>query len=88
MNVSKRKYTYYPNTTEPNANDYLAWCVHETATEQIIDTFFFMDDAQEYCQFLEAGGAFDGFTPSFVIKKTQLTDINAAFAIEFGEAAQ
>lgn len=80
--MRKRLYTYYPKF---DANDCLEWFVHETMTEQVVASFYFEDDARDYCAFLEAGGGFAGFTPSFVAKKTQLGDINAAFASEFAE---
>ena len=43
------------------------------------------DDAQEYMEFLENGGAFAGFTPSFVTHKVTIpaSNINEAFSAEF-----
>ena len=78
----KKLYTYYP---EFDDQEYLMWHVLETATEQIVSSFFFEDDAEEYSQFLEKGGGFAGFTPSFILKKTYSYDINDAFAAEFAE---
>jgi hypothetical protein len=78
----KKVYTYYP---EFNANDELLWCVYENSTAQVVAEFFFEDDAQEYSEFLEHGGAFAGFTPSFVLKKTQSSNINDAFTANFAE---
>jgi hypothetical protein len=49
------------------------FCVYENATEQAIDFFLFKDDADERKKFLEKGGAFDGFTPSFILKEVSLT---------------
>ena len=66
-------------------DDCLIWNVYEKLTEQIIDSFWFEDDAVEYATFLEKGGGFAGFTPSFVIKKTHSYDINDAFTAEFSE---
>lgn len=80
--MRKNLYTYYP---EFDTHDCLEWHVLESTTEQIINSFLFEEDAQEYCLFLETGGGFAGFTPSFVLKKTQLGDINDAFAAEFLE---
>ena len=76
-----RLYTYYPEFD----NDEVLWLVFEEATAQVVAEFFFEDDAQEYCEFLENGGAFSGFTPSFVIKKTQSSNINDTFAAVFAE---
>ena len=78
----KRLYTYYP---EFNDKDEVLWLVEEESTSQIIDEFWFEEDAAKYCSFLERGGAFAGFTPSFVIKKTYSGDINAYFDMEFSE---
>ena len=44
-----------------------SWNVFEKKTEQVIESFYFEDDAKAYMQFLEKGGAFDGFTPSFIL---------------------
>mgnify|MGYP006272959241 CR=1 FL=1 len=77
-----KSYTVYHEFDE---NDCLLWHVFENTTQQVISTFIFEDDAQEYCRFLEKGGAFAGFTPSFVLKKTHSIDINDAFAAEFAE---
>lgn len=61
-------------------NDYI-WCVIETHTEQLIRAFEFEDEADEYCEFLNAGGAFDGFTPSFVLKEVTIPrNINQEFS--------
>lgn len=78
----KHLYTYYP---EFDNVDGVVWLVEEESTNQIIDTFWFEDDAIEYCRFLENGGAFAGFTPSFVLKKTQMIDTNQAFEMKFVE---
>jgi len=61
-------------------NDYI-WCVMENQTDQLIRAFEFEDDANEYCHFLEYGGAFAGFTPSFVLREVVLSqDVNREFA--------
>lgn len=43
--------------------------VYEKATDQIIEYFFFEDEAADYALFLNKGGAFDGFTPPFILKE-------------------
>ena len=59
------------------------WAVHETSTDQIIDTFIFEDEAQEYCKFLQSGGGFNGFTPNFMLNKAEIPmDINDMFIFE------
>jgi hypothetical protein len=58
--------------------DYL-WCVMEVPTEQLIKAYDFEEDANDYCEFLNTGGAFDGFTPSFVLREVAFTNINQEF---------
>lgn len=77
-----RLYTYFPKFDE---NENLVWLIHETVTDQIISEFYFEDDAHEYCNFLEYGGAFNGFTPSFMLTKAKITDIDSMFEMEFSE---
>jgi hypothetical protein len=43
------------------------WNVEELKTGLVIDSFYFEDDARQYRKFLEGGGAFNGFTPPFVL---------------------
>jgi hypothetical protein len=76
----KKLYTYYP---EFNKDDYLLWHVYETATEQIIDSFFFEEDAARTAWEMEKGKAFAGFTPAFMLRKTPFVNINEAFEAEF-----
>jgi hypothetical protein len=77
----KQLYTYYPEFAD---DECVYWRVYENNTKQIIHSFFFEDDAQEYCFFLEKGGAFAGFTPSFITKKNPVAkNIDEAFSLEF-----
>ena len=76
----KKLYTYYP---EFNDSDELLWIVHENASEQIVAQFFFEEDAEELCKFLEKGGGFAGFTPSFILQRVPVQDINQNFQAEF-----
>lgn len=78
----KKPYTYYH---EFDNDDHLMWHVHETATDQIIESFYFEDDAQEWSKFWSNGGGFAGFTPSFILTKVSKGDINEAFLAEFAE---
>lgn len=76
-----KKYAYYP---EFDKDDYLMWHVYESTTNQIIESFLFEDDAVFFMTNLENGKGFNGFTPSFITKKTPIiNDINEAFAAEF-----
>jgi hypothetical protein len=57
------------------------WCVMENKTEQLIQAFEFEDDALEYANFLEKGGAFAGFTPSFILREVAIDrNVNHEFA--------
>lgn len=60
------KYTLH--TLKDENNDPL-YCILENATEQVVDAFLFKDDAHRRFKFLTRGGAFDGFTPAFILKK-------------------
>lgn len=60
------------------------WSVYEEASEQIVDSFFFEEDADKFVRFSRNGGAFAGFTPAFMIRKNyKPADINAEFKITF-----
>jgi hypothetical protein len=68
-----------------HVTDDSVWGVYENTTNQLIDTFFFEEDAFDLAEFMENGGAFDGFTPAFLVAKVQLPkeDINQSFMREF-----
>lgn len=72
------KYRHYPEFE----NDEVVWRVHEKATDQVVAEFLFEEDAQEYHEFLEDGGAFAGFTPTFMLTRMAL-NTNDAFAMTF-----
>ena len=78
----KKLYRYYP---EFNDDEDLLWIVYENTSDQIVAEFFFEEDAQELVKFLEKGGGFAGFTPSFILTKAVKIDINHAFSSEFVE---
>ena len=61
------------------------WAVYEVGTEQVVKIFFFEDGAKEYLDFLERGGAFDGYTPGFMLQQIQLPrePVNEAFSRVF-----
>jgi hypothetical protein len=72
-----RKYTIH--TLKDNEGDFF-FGVYEEATEQVIDFFFFQEDAKKTAKFMELGGAFAGFTPSFVLRKVPAKpDLNQKF---------
>jgi hypothetical protein len=57
------------------------YSVVEKNTDQVIISYFFEDDAKDYCKFLNNGGAFDGFTPAFMmIPIDMLADLNQKFS--------
>lgn len=43
--------------------------VVETATDHIIKSFKTLKDAKTFMRHLNLGGAFDGWTPNFILKK-------------------
>jgi hypothetical protein len=45
------------------------YSIHETQTEQIIKSFQSKDEAKKFLRHLNFGGSFDGWTPSFMLKK-------------------
>lgn len=71
---------YYVLPLATEDHDFI-WCVMETQTEQLIRAFEFEEDAKKYSKFLNKGGAFAGFTPSFVLREVVAPeDVNHEFA--------
>lgn len=58
-------------------------CVFEEQTQQVIDFYYFLDDAVETAKFMESGGAFAGFTPAFMLREVNVghttEDLNSKF---------
>lgn len=70
------KYTVH--TIEDDGDFFFA--LFENNTHQVIDFFYFQEDAMKCSQFMENGGAFDGFTPSFILRTIKdPTEINQKF---------
>lgn len=46
--------------------------VFEEDTQQVIQFHYFLDDAKTQAKFMENGGAFRGFTPSYMLKETYI----------------
>jgi hypothetical protein len=70
---------YYVLPLEVNSD--FIWCVMENKTEQLIQAFEFEEEAEEYKDFLINGGAFDGFTPSFILREVVLNrNMNQEFS--------
>jgi hypothetical protein len=62
--------------------DYV-WEVLELNTQQVIESFFFEEDAIEFAEEME-NRAFEGWTPSFILKKIEIVDdINQKFSTVF-----
>jgi hypothetical protein len=51
--------------------------VHEVTTNQIIEIFKTRDDAKTMLRRLNFGGAFDGWTPRFILKKVDLSQFKS-----------
>lgn len=45
------------------------WELFETSSENIVGTFFFEEDAKTTRKFYANGGAFNGFTPAFMVSQ-------------------
>jgi hypothetical protein len=65
------KYTLHKLEDENGATFY---CILEQATQQVVDAYIRHQDANKRFKFLNHGGAFDGFTPAFVLKKFTITN--------------
>lgn len=48
-----------------------AWAVFELQTKQFVRSFSTKKEAIDCVSFMNGGGAFDGFTPSFVLKSVK-----------------
>lgn len=72
-----RKYDVYPI----NANGDFMWEVYETESEHVIGRFFFEEDAINSAYFMENGGAFSGWTPTFFLRQVAAPrNINLEFS--------
>lgn len=70
---------YYVLPVETEEKDFI-WCVMERATNEMIEAYLFKDDAFEYASFLESGGGFDGWTPTFILQEVAVSkDMNQEF---------
>jgi hypothetical protein len=71
------KYTLH-NLKDENGDP--LFCILENITNQVVDAFLFEDDARNRFDFLKRGGAFDGFTPAFILRKVlPKSDLNKEF---------
>lgn len=67
-------------------NEEYVWEVFELWSDLIIQKFYFEEEALEMAQFMEKGGAFDGFTPTFMtrsVRKFSPEVLNETFSSEF-----
>ena len=64
MKNSKLNYVIEADSTEYN--------VIETPTDQVIKVYKAYKDAKELMRHLNLGGAFDGWTPTFMLKKINI----------------
>jgi len=74
--TSAENYTLHVLTDDDNGTFY---CVFEEQTQQVYDFFYFEEDAVSCISFLNSGGAFDGFTPNFMLKQVFIDDVDTAF---------
>ncbi len=50
------------------------FCVKEQATDYIIKTFDTREEAKKVMKFLNLGGGFGGWSPSFILRSTSSSD--------------
>ena len=74
----------YAVIAEQVNGDYF-WSVLEKATNQIIYSFYFEEDAVEAKTFYESNGGFDGYTPNFMLRSVSqyVTNVNDEFTRVF-----
>jgi hypothetical protein len=78
--IKEMKMTNYDVMPLKENGDYM-WAVFEFATEQVIETFFFEEDAVRMAKQLESGAGFSGWTPSFLLTKVVIKEnINQKFS--------
>lgn len=63
-----------------DGDEYL-WNVYEVATEQVVQSYYFEEDAIAAVEFYEDGGAFAGFTPMFMLTEARVprSNVNEEF---------
>lgn len=66
MNYKVKQGLLHPESSEKNCPVY---DVVETTTSQVIQTFLDQKEAKAFLRHLNFGGGFDGWTPSFMLKK-------------------
>ena len=69
MNYKVKEALMQPEISEKNCP---IFNVIETTTNQIIKTFMTEKDAKQFLRHLNFGGGFDGWTPSFILKKINI----------------
>jgi uncharacterized FlaG/YvyC family protein len=74
MNYKIVEALMWPETSELNCP---IFNVVETSTNQIIKTFPAPKEAKEFMRHLNLGGGFDGWTPSFMLKKINFKQKNS-----------
>jgi hypothetical protein len=73
MNYKIVEGLFHPADSEKNCPVYK---VTETATSQVVKIFMDPRQAKEYLRHLNFGGGFDGWTPSFMLKKAVIEPQN------------
>jgi hypothetical protein len=73
MNYKTVQALMWPETSEKNCYVYN---VLETATNQIVERFNDHKLAKDFMRHLNLGGGFDGFTPTFMLKKVTVKPEN------------
>jgi hypothetical protein len=74
----------YYETSVKVGEDYV-WELYESSTNQVLNTFYFEEDALQMAAFYSQGGGFAGFTPSFMVRNvtSSVTNVNEEFTRVF-----
>ena len=56
------------------------YALYEHASDLVLNFFYFEEDAIERKTFLDSGGAFDGFTPAFMLIEVPQKNPNKQFS--------
>lgn len=75
-NWKKASKKYSIHTMQDEYGDFF-FALFEEETEQVIDFFYFEDDVIKVHKFMTQGGAFNGFTPPFMLKRVKVENLKS-----------
>lgn len=79
---------YYVKSVLTDNQQEVCWALMEKSTNQLVEWSWREEIVYERCVFFERGGAFDGYTPAFILRRVpekylQCIDINDMFDVKF-----